>query len=330
MERKIRIGIVGYGNLGKGVEASISYNSDMELIAVFSRRDPQDIELATPGVKAVEMSQVQDYKDKIDVMVLCGGSATDLPEQGPYLARLFNTVDSYDNHGEIPEYFAKMDEVSRNSERVGLISVGWDPGLFSINRLIQEAILPKGNTYTFWGKGVSQGHSDAVRRVPGVKDAVQYTIPMENALDRVRSGENPELSNGDRHVRHCYVVAQEDADTKRIEQDIKTMPNYFVDYETKVDFITQEELVANHSGMPHGGKVIRSGITGLKGDNNQTVEFSLNLGSNPEFTGSVLTAYARAAYRMRQEGQVGAKTVFDVAPGHLSIKTPEELRKQLL
>ena len=330
MSQKIRIGIVGYGNLGKGVEAAIGYNPDMELVAVFTRRDPNSIKLVTSGIEAVNISEVESYRDKIDVMILCGGSATDLPEQGPYLAKIFNTVDSYDTHAKIPEYFAKIDAAAREGGNLCMISVGWDPGLFSINRLIQEAILPKGNTYTFWGKGVSQGHSDAVRRVPVVKDAVQYTIPIEDALSRVRKGENPELSTRERHLRHCYVVAEQGADKREIEHQIKTMPNYFADYETEVTFISQEELKEKHSGMPHGGIVIRSGVTGVEENNNQIVEFALNLESNPEFTGSVLTAYARAVYRMSKEGQMGARTVFDVPPAYLSIKSPEELRKELL
>lgn len=330
MSQKIRIGIAGYGNLGKGVEAAIRYNPDMELVAVFTRRDPESIKLATPSVEAVNMSQVESYRDKIDVMILCGGSATDLPEQGPYLAQFFNTVDSYDTHAKIPEYFAKVDAPAKEGGNLCMISVGWDPGLFSINRLIQEAILPKGNTYTFWGRGVSQGHSDAVRRVPGVKDAVQYTIPIEDALNRVRKGENPDLTTRERHLRHCYVVAEKGADKKEIEHQIKTMPNYFADYETEVTFISEQELKEKHSGMPHGGIVIRSGVTGAEEQNKQIVEFSLNLASNPEFTGSVLTAYARAVYRMSKEGQTGARTVFDVPPAYLSIKSPEELRRELL
>jgi len=330
MNQRIKIGIVGYGNLGKGVEAAIGYNPDMELVGVFSRRNPESITLASSGIKAIHISEVESYRDKIDVMILCGGSATDLPEQGPYLAKLFNTVDSYDTHAKIPEYFDEIDKAAKQASKISMISVGWDPGLFSVNRLIQEAILPQGNTYTFWGKGVSQGHSDAVRRVVGVKDGVQYTIPIEESIARVRKGENPELTTKERHHRHCYVVAKEGADKGEIEDQIKTMPNYFADYETKVTFISEEELKKNHSGMPHGGMVIRSGITGTGEKNNQIVEFSLDLGSNPEFTGSVLTAYARAAYRMSQEGQTGARTVFDVPPAYLSIKSPEELRRELL
>ena len=330
MEQRIKIGIAGYGNLGRGVEVAISYNPDMELVAVFSRRDPKSIVLANSDIESVHISKVEAYRDKIDVMILCGGSATDLPEQGPYLARLFNTVDSYDTHARIPEYFARIDDAARGGSKVSMISVGWDPGLFSINRLMQEAILPRGNTYTFWGRGVSQGHSDAVRRVPGVKDAVQYTIPIEESLNRVRNGENPELSTRERHLRHCFVVANQGADKKEIERQIKTMPNYFADYETEVTFVSEEELKANHSGMPHGGMVIRSGITGRVGQNSQIIEFSLDLESNPEFTGSVLTTYARAVHRMSKEGQIGAKTVFDVPPAYLSSKSSEELRKELL
>ncbi|NLJ40525.1 MAG: diaminopimelate dehydrogenase [Clostridiales bacterium] len=331
MEQRIKIGIAGYGNLGKGVEAAIGYNPDMELVAVFSRRDPESIALPTPGVESVHISEVEKYRDKIDVMILCGGSATDLPVQGPLLARIFNTVDSFDTHAKIPEYFTEMDGSSKRGSKISLISVGWDPGLFSVNRLMMEAILPGGSTYTFWGKGVSQGHSDAVRRVPGVKDAVQYTIPIEKALNRVRGGENPDLSPGERHLRHCYVVIEEGADKEEIERKIKTMPNYFADYDTEVTFISQEDLRFNHSGMPHGGRVIRSGVTGQDTDrHNQTVEFSLDLKSNPEFTGSVLTAYARAAYRLNKDGQTGARTVFDVPPGLLSMKSAAELRKTLL
>ena len=330
MNQSIRIGIVGYGNLGKGVEAAISHNPDMELVAVFTRRNPEDVILEISHAEPVHISEVESYVDKIDIMILCGGSATDLPEQGPYLAGMFNTVDSYDNHGKIPEYFAKMDEASKRASKVSMISVGWDPGLFSVNRLLQEAVLPRGNTYTFWGRGVSQGHSDAIRRVPGVKNAVQYTIPVEEALDRVRRGENPILTPRERHLRQCYVVAKEGADRESIENQIKTMPNYFKDYDTEVIFIEEEELKANHAGMPHGGIVIRSGETGHHHKHDQIVEFSLDLGSNPEFTGSVLTDYARAVYRMVLEGQVGAKTVLDVPPAYLSMKSNEQLRKELL
>lgn len=330
MNQKIRIGITGYGNLGKGVEAAVRYNPDMELKAIFTRRDPVDIMAETTRANPVHISEVESYIGKIDVMILCGGSATDLPQQGPYLAGMFNTVDSYDNHGRIPEYFAKMDNVSKEASKVSMISVGWDPGIFSVNRLIQEAILPRGNTYTFWGRGVSQGHSDAIRRVPGVQNAVQYTIPIEEALDRVRGGENPALSAGERHLRQCYVVAEKGADKGKIERQIKTMPNYFEDYDTEVIFVDEEELRADHAGMPHGGIVIRSGETGHHYNHNQIVEFSLNLGSNPEFTGSILTTYARAVHKMALEGQYGAKTAFDVPPAYLSIKSNEQLRKELL
>ncbi|RST75310.1 diaminopimelate dehydrogenase [Siminovitchia acidinfaciens] len=328
MNRKIRIGINGYGNLGRGVESAIKQNKDMELIAIFSRRDPKSVETLDPSVKVLHISEAEKYKDEIDVMILCGGSATDLPEQGPVFAKLFNTIDSYDTHAKIPEYFAVMDEAAKTGNKTSIISVGWDPGMFSMNRLLGEAILPEGETYTFWGKGLSQGHSDAVRRVEGVKAGVQYTIPIEEAVNRVRSGENPELSTREKHLRECYIVAEEGADKDKIEQEIKTMPNYFADYDTTVKFISEEELKKNHSKMVHGGFVIRSGITG---DNtNQIVEYSLKLDSNPEFTSSILVTYARAAYRMNQEGQGGAKTVFDVPLGHLSPKSPEQLRKELL
>jgi len=330
MKNKIRIGIVGYGNLGKGVELAIERNDDMELVAIFTRRKPEGITPFTENVKVVHISEVENYKQDIDVMILCGGSATDLPKQGPELARLFNTVDSFDTHAKIPEYFAAVDEAAREEGNVSIISVGWDPGLFSINRMIGEAILPKGKGYTFWGKGVSQGHSDAIRRVEGVKAGVQYTIPIQDAIDRVRAGENPELTTREKHLRDCYVVAEEGADLEKIEKEIKEMPNYFADYETRVTFITEEELKKNHSGMPHGGFVIRSGITGNEDQNNHIIEFSLKLDSNPEFTGSVLVAYARAAYRMSREGQVGARTVLDVPPAYLSPKSGEELRKECL
>ncbi|VEF48601.1 Meso-diaminopimelate D-dehydrogenase [Bacillus freudenreichii] len=328
MNRKIRIGINGYGNLGRGVESAIKQNKDMELIAIFSRRDPKSVETLDPSVKVLHISEAEKYKDEIDVMILCGGSATDLPEQGPVFAKLFNTIDSFDTHAKIPEYFAVMDEAAKSGNKTSIISVGWDPGMFSMNRLLGEAILPEGETYTFWGKGLSQGHSDAVRRVEGVKAGVQYTIPIEEAVNRVRRGENPELSTREKHLRECYIVAEEGADKDKIEQEIKTMPNYFADYDTTVKFISEEELKKNHSKMVHGGFVIRSGITG---DNtNQIVEYSLKLDSNPEFTSSILVTYARAAYRMNQEGQEGAKTVFDVPLGHLSPKSPEQLRKELL
>jgi diaminopimelate dehydrogenase len=330
MSQPIRVGIVGYGNLGRGVEAAISQNPDMRLEAVFTRRPPDGL---TTSVKTVHISEIEAYREKIDVMILCGGSATDLPEQGPALSKLFHTVDSYDNHGKVPEYFAAVDASAREGGNVSVISTGWDPGLFSLNRLITEAILPEGNTYTFWGKGVSQGHSDAIRRVEGVKLGVQYTIPSEQAVEKVRSGQNPELSTRDKHIRECFVVAEQGADQAAIENAIKTMPNYFADYDTTVHFISEEEMKAKHSAMPHGGLVMRSGITGktsAEQRNTQIIEFGLKLGSNPEFTSSVLVAYARAVYKLSREGQVGAKTVFDIPFGYLSPKSPEELRKELL
>jgi len=328
MENQIRIGIVGYGNLGRGVESAIKQNKDMTLSAVFSRRDPASVGVKDPNVKVLPISEIEQYKDAIDVLILCGGSATDLPEQGPTYARLFNTIDSFDTHARIPEYFETVDEAAKPNQKTSIIAVGWDPGLFSLNRLMGEVVLPEGATYTFWGKGLSQGHSDAIRRIEGVKAGVQYTIPVEEAVQRVRNAENPELSTREKHTRECFVVAEEGADLARIEEAIKTMPNYFSDYDTTVNFISEEELRKEHSTMPHGGFVIRSGKTGES--TKQVVEYSLKLESNPEFTSSVLVAYARAAYRMNQEGQYGAKTVFDVAPGYLSPKSAAELRKELL
>jgi len=330
MSDLIRVGIVGYGNLGKSAVMAIRQNPDITLKAVFTRRSPDEIKLNDSNVKVLHISEAQKMKDEIDVMILCGGSATDLPEQGPYFARMFNTVDSFDTHAKIPEYFKAVDEAARSGNNTSIISVGWDPGLFSMNRMIAEAVLPQGKEYTFWGKGVSQGHSDAIRRIEGVKGGVQYTIPNEEAIKKVRNGENPELSARDKHIRDCYVVAEEGADKARIETEIKTMPNYFADYDTRVTFITEEELKANHSAMPHGGFVIRSGSTGEDNKTKQIIEFSLKLGSNPEFTSSVLVAYARAVYRLSKEGQIGAKTVFDVPIGYLSPKSPEELRRELL
>ncbi|MEH7122633.1 diaminopimelate dehydrogenase [Bacillus sp. JJ1773] len=326
MNNQIKVGIVGYGNLGRGVLAAINQCPDMELVSIFTRRSPESIHVK--DVKVLHISEAEKYKDKIDVMILCGGSATDLPEQGPQFAQWFNTVDSYDTHAKIPEYFDSVDQAAKESGKTSIISVGWDPGLFSINRLMAEAILPAGENYTFWGKGVSQGHSDAVRRVEGVKGAVQYTVPIEEAVEKVRSGENPQLSTAEKHLRVCYVVAEEGYDQAKIEETIKTMPNYFADYITEVHFISEEELQANHSKLPHGGFVIRGGQTGE--NNKQIIEFSLNLESNPEFTSSVLVAYARAAYRLNKEGQAGAKSVFEVAPVYLSPKTAEELRRDLL
>lgn len=328
MSAKIRVGIVGYGNLGRGVQAAIKQNPDMELVAVFSRRDPGTVTLYDNSAPVHALDTIESFADAIDVLVLCGGSKNDLPEQGPTLARRFCTVDSFDTHARIPDYFKAVDEQARAGGNIALISVGWDPGLFSINRLFGESVLPEGATYTFWGKGLSQGHSDAVRRVPGVKAAVQYTIPSQDAVDRVRSGSLPELSTRERHTRECYVVLAQGADAATVEQAIVTMPDYFVDYDTTVHFIDGETLTRDHAAMPHGGFVIRSGKTGT--GTAQVVEYSLALDSNPEFTSSVLVAYARAAYRMHKNGETGARTVFDVAPGLLSPKTPEQLRKELL
>lgn len=329
MTDKIRIGIVGYGNLGKGVEASIKQQEDMELVAIFSRREPDTVKTIDPNVTVVNIDEAKDYQDEIDVMMLCGGSATDLPEQTPEIAKLFNTVDSFDTHANIPDYFAKVDAVAKPNNKTSIISVGWDPGLFSLNRVISEAVLPVGETYTFWGKGLSQGHSDAVRRVDGVKAGVQYTLPSEDAIKRVRDGENPELTTSEKHKRECYVVAEEGADQALIEKTIKEMPNYFEPFDTTVNFITGEELERDHSDMPHGGFVIRSGETGGNKDN-QIIDFGLTLSSNPGFTSSVLTTYARAAYRLNKEGQTGAKTIFDVAPSYISKKTSAELMKDYL
>lgn len=325
MENKIKIGVIGYGNLGRGVLKSIKQNSDMELEGVFTRREGLLIE---DGMEALHISKIVDFKDKIDVMILCGGSATDLPEQGPIIAEMFNTVDSFDTHAKIPEYFEKMDSVAKASGKLSIISVGWDPGLFSLNRLLGQAILPEGNDYTFWGKGVSQGHSDAIRRIDGVKDGKQYTIPKEEALSEVRSGVNPELTTREKHARVCYVVLEDGADKEKVENEIKTMPNYFAEYDTKVNFISEEELKKNHSGMPHGGFVIRTGVTG--DGNKEKVEFSLSLDSNPEFTASVLVAYARAIAKMAKEGKTGACTVLDVPPSYISPKSESQLRKELL
>ena len=326
----IRIGISGYGNLGRGVECAIRQNPDMELAAVFTRRDPESVSILTEGVPVVKITEVQEWTDKIDVMILCGGSATDLPEQTPYLASMFNVIDSFDTHARIPEHYANVDEATKKSGKIGIISVGWDPGMFSLNRLYANAILPDGKDYTFWGKGVSQGHSDAVLRIEGVKDAKQYTIPVDAALEAVRNGENPELTTREKHTRECFVVLEEGADAAKVEEAIKTMPNYFSDYDTTVHFISEEELKRDHSGIPHGGFVLRSGKTGWNGENSHLIEYSLKLDSNPEFTSSVLVAYARAAYRLAQEGQSGCRTVFDIAPAYLSAKSPEELRKTML
>ena len=326
---KIRIGIVGYGNIGRGVEQAIKRNEDMELAAVFTRRDPASVKVATEGAKVVHMDDMLSMKGDVDVMVLCGGSATDLPVMGPEIAANFNTIDSFDTHAKIPEYFANVDKAAKEGNNISIISVGWDPGMFSLNRLYAESILVQGSTYTFWGKGVSQGHSDAIRRIPGVKNAIQYTVPVDEAVAQVRSGSEPKLTTRDKHTRECYVVAQEGANKAEIENAIKTMPNYFDEYNTTVHFISEEELKREHSKMPHGGFVIRTGETGEEG-NKHVIEYSLKLDSNPEFTASVLIAYARAAYRLNQKGENGARSVFDIAPALLSMKTPEQLRKEIL
>ena len=326
----IRVGILGYGNLGRGVECALQQNPDMELAAVFTRRDPESVKILTEGVKVYRIDEAESMGDQIDVMILCGGSATDLPVQTPKYAEMFNVVDSFDTHAKIPEHFADVDAAAKKGGHVALISAGWDPGMFSLNRLYAECVLPEGKNYTFWGKGVSQGHSDAIRRVAGVKDARQYTIPVDAALEAVRSGSNPELTTRQKHTRECFVVAEEGADLARIENEIKTMPNYFDEYDTTVHFITEEELMRGHAGIPHGGFVIRSGKTGWNRENSHVIEYSLKLDSNPEFTSSILVAYARAVVRMAKEGQTGCKTVFDVAPAYLSSKSGEELRKEML
>ena len=326
----IRIGIYGYGNLGRGVEAAIRQNPDLSLVAVFTRRDPATLKLHTPGVPVYHADRALEMREEIDVMILCGGSATDLPAQTPALAQYFNVVDSFDTHARIPAHFAAVDETAKAGGHVAMISVGWDPGLFSLNRLYGGAILPEGEAYTFWGKGVSQGHSDAIRRVEGVADAKQYTIPVDAALEAVRAGKAPDLTTREKHTRECFVVAKEGADKAAIEAEIKAMPNYFADYDTTVHFITEEELKRDHAGIPHGGFVIRSGRTGFEKEHSHVIEYSLKLDSNPEFTSSVLVAYARAAYRLHREGAVGCKTVLDVPPAYLSPKTGEELRAELL
>ena len=326
----MKVAIFGYGNLGRGVECAIAQNNDMELVGVFTRRPPETVTILTEGVSVYHADQITEMKDEIDVMILCGGSATDLPVQTPAMAELFNVVDSFDTHAKIPEHFEKVNEVAKKSGKIAMISVGWDPGMFSLNRLYGGAILSDGKDYTFWGKGVSQGHSDAIRRIEGVCDAKQYTVPVEAALEAVRRGENPELTTREKHLRECYVVAEEGADLDRIEQEIKTMPNYFADYDTTVHFISQQELNEQHGGIPHGGFVIRSGRTGKNLEHQHLIEYRLKLDSNPEFTASVLVAYARAAYRMNQEGISGCKTVLDVPPAYLSPKSGETLRKELL
>ncbi len=327
---KIRIGILGYGNLGKGIECAIKQNEDMELVGVFTRRDPNQVTILTEGVKVYKVDELMDKKDDIDVLILCGGSATDLPKQTPEYAKYFNVVDSFDTHAKIPEHFDAVNKAALENGKIAMISCGWDPGMFSLNRLYGGVILPKGKDYTFWGKGVSQGHSDAIRRIEGVANAKQYTVPVEKALEEVRSGSNPELTTREKHTRECYVVAKEGADLARIEQEIKNMPNYFADYDTTVNFITEEELQREHAGIPHGGFVIRSGNTGWNEEHNHIIEYSLKLDSNPEFTSSVIVAYARAVYRMKKEGMSGCKTVFDVAPAYLSPMSGEELRAKLL
>ena len=326
----IRIGIIGYGNLGRGVECAVRHNSDMELKAIFTRRNPESVKILTEGAVVCHIDDIEAWQGEIDVMILCGGSATDLPVQTPKYAKMFNVVDSFDTHARIPEHFDAVDKAAQASGKVGIISVGWDPGMFSLNRLYAGAVLPSGNDYTFWGKGVSQGHSDAIRRIPGVKNAKQYTVPVEEALSSVRAGENPNLTTRQKHTRECFVVLEEGANAAEIENTIKTMPNYFADYDTTVHFITEEELIKNHSGIPHGGFVLRSGKTGWKNEHNALIEYSLKLDSNPEFTSSVIACYARAAYRLSKEGEKGCKTVFDIAPKYISLMTDEEMRAKLL
>ncbi|MBQ7668602.1 MAG: diaminopimelate dehydrogenase [Clostridia bacterium] len=325
----IRIGILGYGNLGRGVEIAVNKNKDMELVAIFTRRNPEDLKTVY-NTKVCSVNNILDYKDQIDVLILCGGSANDLPVQTPEYAKYFNVVDSFDTHKRIPEHFANVDKAAKESNHIGIISVGWDPGMFSVSRIYADSILPNGTTYTFWGPGVSQGHSDAIRRIEGVKDARQYTIPIEKALETVRKGECPNYSVGEKHTRDCYVVVEEGADKARIEREIKTMPNYFDEYETTVNFITEEELKKNHNKIPHGGIVIRNGKTGVNDENIHTVEYKLKLDSNPEFTSSILVAFARAIYKMRNEGRTGCLTVFDVPPAYLSTKSGDELLHEML
>ena len=326
----IRVGILGYGNLGKGVESAIAQNDDMELKAVFTRRNPENVKVRTAGVKVLQADELSHMQDELDVLILCGGSATDLPVQTPQYASMYNVVDSFDTHARIPEHFAAVDAAAKKAGKVSLISCGWDPGMFSLNRLYANCVLPEGKDYTFWGKGVSQGHSDAVRRIEGVKDCRQYTIPVEKAVEAVRNGSNPELTTREKHTRECFVVAEEGADLAKVENEIKTMPNYFSDYDTTVHFITEEEMKRDHSGLPHGGMVIRTGVTGMEKEHKHVIEYSLKLDSNPEFTGSVIVAYARAVSRMNKEGMSGCKTVFDVAPAYLSPKSAEELRAHML
>ena len=326
----IKIGIMGYGNLGRGIECAIKQNNDLELVAVFSHRDPKTVKILTEGVGVYHVDDVLDFKERIDVLVLCGGSATDLPHQTPEYAKYFNVVDSFDTHAKIPEHFENVDKTAKENGHIAVISSGWDPGMFSLNRLYASAVLPDGKDYTFWGQGVSQGHSDAIRRIEGVKDARQYTIPVPAALDAVRSGSNPELTTREKHERECFVVATDGADKAKIEQEIKTMPNYFADYNTTVHFISQEELDRDHQGIPYGGFVIRAGKTGWNCENSHIIEYSLKLDSNPEFTSSVIVAVARAAYKMHSDGMTGCKTMFDIAPSYLSALSPDELRAKML
>lgn len=326
----IRIGIVGYGNIGRGVECAISQNDDMELKAVFTRRNPETVSILTKTAQVCRVEEIMDWQGILDVVILCGGSATDLPVQTPEFAKHFNVIDTFDNHANIPQHFANTDKSAKEGGNVAVISVGWDPGMFSLIRMYSNAILPEGKDYTFWGYGVSQGHSDAIRRIDGVKDARQYTVPVQSAIESVRSGENPTLTTREKHVRECYVVLEDGADEKKVEESIKTMPNYFADYNTTVHFISEEELKANHSELPHGGVVLRSGVTGVDNEHNHVIEYKLKLDSNPEFTSSVVIAYARAAYRLALEGQTGCKTVFDIAPAYLSSKNSDELRATML
>ena len=326
----MKIAILGYGNLGRGVEAAVKQNPDTELFAVFTRRNPETVTIKTKTAKVLHVDDILNYKNDIDVLVICGGSATDLPVQTPEYVKHFNVIDSFDTHAKIPEHFENVNKNALDSGKIGIISVGWDPGMFSLNRLYANAILPEGSDYTFWGKGVSQGHSDAIRRIEGVIDARQYTIPVKAAIDAVKGGESPILTTRQKHTRECFVVVEDGADKEKIENEIKTMPNYFADYDTTVHFISMEEMKRDHSGLPHGGTVIRSGKTGWENENNAIIEYNLKLDSNPEFTSSVLIAYARAAYRLNKQGDKGCKTVFDIPPALLSVKSPEELRKNLL
>ncbi|MBE6715948.1 MAG: diaminopimelate dehydrogenase [Ruminococcaceae bacterium] len=326
----MKIGIYGYGNLGKGVECAIMQNPDAELVAVFTRREPSSVKILTPTAEVVKADKVLEYKDRIDVLVICGGSATDLPVMTPELAKNFNVIDSFDTHAKIPEHFRNVDAAAKENGNIALISAGWDPGMFSVNRLMASAILPQGKDYTFWGRGVSQGHSDAIRRIDGVLDARQYTVPVEEAMNRVRAGENPELTTREKHTRECFVVAKEGADLGRIENEIKTMPNYFADYDTTVTFITKEELEREHKGIPHGGSVIRTGVTGKDSENKEIIEYKLTLDSNPEFTASVILCYARAIYKMRSRGVIGCKSVFDIAPADMSAVPYDEMLAKML